>query len=214
MYGASALSNRERRSEIFHAVGSHPVLKIVGSSSGAVLTIEELFHATCRGVGDEESSGRFADEGEGVGDVARAEDGVAGFEVMKLVAHLNDVFAFEDVEPLVFDGMEVEGWTTFFCVVVFHGEEVTTAVFGGDFEGGGSVREGTLEAVTVLPGGDGRDIGRSRDRGLRGAGEEAGRKCGSEELEKGAAFECGHRSLLEGMGVSIEPMRLLAREYS
>jgi hypothetical protein len=47
---------------------------------------------------------------------------------------------------------------------------------------------------------------------LESAGKEAGRKCGSEELEKGAAFECGHRTLLEGMGVSIEPKRLFAGE--
>jgi hypothetical protein len=128
-------------------------------ASGAVLTIEELFHTACRGVGDEESSGRFADEGEGVGHVARTEAGVAGFEVVKLVANLDDVFAFEDIEPLVFDGMDVEGRAAFFRVVVLHGEEVAATVFGGDFEGGGSVGDWPLEVITILTGPDGRDVG-------------------------------------------------------
>jgi hypothetical protein len=89
-------------------------------------------------------------------------------------------------------------------VVVLHGEEVAATVFGGDFEGGGSVGERSLEAVTVFTGANGRAVGSNRGRGLEGGGEEAGRKCGSEELEKRAAFECGHRSLLNGMGVSID----------
>jgi hypothetical protein len=149
-----------------------------------------------------------------VGYVAGAEDGVASFEVMKLVAHLDDVFAFEDVEPLVFDSVEMEGWTSLFCVVVLHGEEVAATIFGRDFEGGGSVGQGPLYAVTVFAAGDGREVGGSRGCGLEGGGEETGRKCGSEELKKRAAFECGHRSLLEGMGVSIEPMCFFTREYS
>ena len=184
----------------------------VHSASGAVLAVEELFHTACRGIGDEESPGRLADEGEGVGYVARAEDGVAGFEMVKLVAHLDDVFAFEDIEPLVFDGMEVEGWAAFFGVVVLHGEEVAATIFGRDFKGGGSVGDRPLEVITVFPRSDGRYVGGwsggagcSRGRGLEGAGEEARRKCGNEELEKRAAFECGHRSLLDGMGVSIDP---------
>jgi hypothetical protein len=215
------LSDLEGRAEVFHAEGRHPLLKIIGPPSGAVLPIEELFHTTCGSVSDEESSGRFPDEGEGVRHVARAKDGVAGFEVMQLVAHLDDVFAVEDVEPLVFDGMEVKRWTAFFRVVVFHGEEVATTIFGGDFEGGGSVGERPLDAITISIGRDGRygrgwsgDCGGSSNRGLEGAGEEAGRKCGSKELKKRAAFEWGHRSLLKGMRVSIDLKGLVAGEIS
>jgi hypothetical protein len=98
--------------------------------------------------------------------------------------------------------------------VVLHGEEVAATVFGGDLESGGSVGQGALEAVTILPGRDGRGIRSSRDRGLTCAGEETGRKGGSEKLEKRATFEGVHRSLLEGMGVSIDREWISRMGYS
>jgi hypothetical protein len=83
---------------------------------------------------------------------------------------------------------------------MLHGEEVAATVFGGDFEGGGSVGDWPLEVIAVFPCPDGRHGGRwsggaggSSGRGLEGAGEEARRKCSSEELEKRAAFKYGHR---------------------
>jgi hypothetical protein len=50
-------------------------------------------------------------------------------------------------------------------------------------------------------------------RGLEGFGEEARRKCGNEELEKRTAFECGHRSLREGVEVSIDPEAFQSRIF-
>jgi hypothetical protein len=147
-----------------------------------IVGVEELLHAAGGGVGNEEASVGFADEGEGMGDTAGAENRVAGFEVVELAADLDDVLAFDDVEPLVFDVVDVAGRAAFLGVVVFHSEEVAAAVFGGDFEGGGSVGEIALEVVTIPSIADGRDggrsrrAGRSRGRGLERFGEEAGRK--------------------------------------
>jgi hypothetical protein len=70
---------------------------------------EEGFHLAGGGEGDDEAAGAVADTGPGVRDVAGSEEGVAGVEVVTLVADLGDEFAFEDVEELVLVWVYVAG---------------------------------------------------------------------------------------------------------
>ncbi len=120
-----------------------------------ILKAEVLFHAAGGSIGDEHAAGSRANEGEGVGDAARAEDGISGLEGVEGVADLDAVLAFKDVPPLVFNMMTMEGWAPLGGVVVLHGEEVVAAVFGGDLEGGGAVREGSLDGVAIFFAGEG-----------------------------------------------------------
>jgi hypothetical protein len=103
--GWAALGDGEGWAEELHVVGAHlgGVVDVGGAPAWLpVLGVEELLHLSGRGVGDEEAAGAFPDEGEGVGDAAGAEDGVASFEVVGLGADLDEVIALDDVEPLVF----------------------------------------------------------------------------------------------------------------
>lgn len=174
----------------------------VGAAGGAVLGGEELFHAAGGGVGDKDAAGGEADEGEAVRDAAGAEDGIHGAERVESGADLDAVLAFEDVEPLVFDGVAMEGRAALGGVVVLHGEEVVAAVFGGDLEGGGAVGQRPLSGVTVFVAmerrrGCGRVVG-----GAEAAGECEGGKKGGGGAEKGASREREHGGL---------PLRWLVR---
>jgi hypothetical protein len=156
-FTGARLCDGERWADEFHAIGSHlsGVVDVGCSAACAVPGVEELFHSAGGGVGDEEASFAFSDEGEGMGDAAGSEDRVACFEVMEFAADLDEVFALEDVEPLVFYVVEVAGWTALAGVMVLHGKEVATTVFGGDFEGGGAVGENAFEVIAVSAAGDG-----------------------------------------------------------
>lgn len=203
------LADRDGRAEEFHAEGVHPGgFEDVGAAArcSVVAGVEELFHLSGGGIGDEEAAGGVAVEGEGVGDTAGAEDGVSGLEGVELAADFDEIFALQDVEPFVLVVVEVARWASLGGVVVLHGEEVVAAVFGGDFEGGGAVGEDALEGVAVLGVGDGGGDGwgggggRSWRGGLGGLGEEAGGEGGGGQVEKGAAFEDGHAGAPLGGG--------------
>ena len=95
----------DRRPDDLYAIAEGTAGHVPGADGGGVA--KELLHLAGGGVGDEHA-GRLADGDEGVRDVARAEDGVAGLEGEALIAGLNEDLAFDDVEPFLLSEMEVE----------------------------------------------------------------------------------------------------------
>lgn len=108
----SWLGSGPRAGDQGRAYGLHAV---TGGDGGHILRAggdgiaEELLHQPSWRVGDEHTSGAGTDGDEGVGDVARAHDGVSGFERDALVAGLDEDLAFYDVEPFLLRGVEWSG---------------------------------------------------------------------------------------------------------
>lgn len=157
---------------------------------------EEVFHLASGGEGDEQVAGLFAGDGEGVGDVAGAEDGVAGMEGDALAGDLEKEFAFHDVKVLFLGVVEVQGRASAFAQAgVLDEEEVACGFAAQHFEGDGAEAEGVMFVEAVLPGGDdaggqGGRRGRAWGGGEGAIDERGGEKSGG-GLDEAAALQAG-----------------------
>ena len=148
---------RERRSDVDDSValpGHLPVFVGTGAEVRAAgfQIAKELLHSSGRCESDEESTRSVADEGECMRHTSWAQYRIAWYQLMALIADLDDVFACEAVEPLIFLEMEVFRRPAFLAARLLGQEERASGVLSRDFdEERASIRKSQGPAESISP---------------------------------------------------------------
>lgn len=193
------LPGRERGAEHLQAVTREEGGVVEGDArlaGGA----EKVFHLAGGGEGDEHVSRLIADDSEGMGDAAGAEERLAGVDLDALVTDLEEHRAFEDVEVFLLGVVQMERRAAASAETgVLDEEEVAGGFAGQDFEGDGAEAEGVVLAEAVLAGGD--DVGLGD--GVVGQRSESG---GREQLRlKKGEGDHGRSRCKKVTAVHVEP---------
>ncbi len=156
----------ERGAEQLHAVAGEQS-RIALGGTGLFGGAEEVFHLAGGGEGNEQVAGRVAGIGEGMRQVARTEDRIAGVEWDALIANLDKEFPLHDVEVFLLGVVDVEGRATAFAKVGVLDEEEGAGGFARqDFEGNRAEADGVVFVQAVLAAGDSMGFGAAGGTGL------------------------------------------------